>query len=63
VRTARRELATRLAAVRFTPDEWLAELGLDGYDEQRRDRLERLLWRHAQDLVRHGRSVILDYGF
>jgi predicted kinase len=61
--TRARDLAARLAAVRFTPDEWLADLGLDVYDEPQRDRLEKLLWRHAQDLLRHGRSVILDYGF
>ncbi|MGP3912288.1 AAA family ATPase [Nonomuraea sp. 10N515B] len=61
--TLARRLATELPAVRLCPDEWLTHLGVDLYDEPARDRLERQLWRHAQDLLRLGQTVILEYGF
>lgn len=60
-------LATRLAreipAVRLCPDEWLAALGIDLYDEATRERLERMMWDHSQHLLRLGQSVILEFGF
>lgn len=60
-------LAARLAretpALRLDSDEWPARLGIDLFDEQTRDRLERLFWQLAQDLLRQGQSVILESGF
>jgi predicted kinase len=41
----------------------LADLGVDLFDEQTRDRLERRFWEHAQDLLRLGQTVILEFGF
>ncbi|MGI5288164.1 AAA family ATPase [Nonomuraea polychroma] len=61
--TLARRLAAEIPAVRLCPDEWLAHLGLDLYDEPARDRLERQLWRHARDLLQLGQTVILEYGF
>jgi predicted kinase len=49
--TLARRLAGEIPAVRLCPDEWLAHLGLDLYDEP------------AQDLLRLGQTVILEYGF
>jgi predicted kinase len=60
-------LATRLAdevpAVRLCPDEWMTDLGIDLFDEEARARLERRFWDHAQDLLRLGQPVILEFGF
>ncbi|MER5964997.1 ATP-binding protein [Streptomyces sp. NPDC002057] len=61
--TAARRLERELAAVRLCPDEWLTELGLDLFDGEARDRVERRLWRHAQDLLASGAVVILENGF
>jgi predicted kinase len=61
--TLARRLADELDAVRFCPDEWLTELGIDLFDEPARDRLERRLWRLTQDLLRRRLTVILEYGF
>ncbi|MFC9607507.1 AAA family ATPase [Streptomyces niveus] len=61
--TLAKRLAREIAAVRLCPDEWLADLGLDLFDEQMRDRLERRFWAHAQDLLRLGQTVILEFGF
>lgn len=61
--TLARCLADEIAAVRLCPDEWMASLGIDLYDEATRDRLEVVFWQHAQDLLRLGQSVILESGF
>ncbi len=61
--TLARKLADELGAIRFCPDEWLIELGIDPFDNPARDRLEEQLWKLAQELLRLGQSVILEYGF
>jgi predicted kinase/N-acetylglutamate synthase-like GNAT family acetyltransferase len=61
--TLARQLAGSTTAVRLSGDEWLADLGIDLFDEATRDRLEVLFWRLAQDLLRLGQSVILESGF
>ena len=61
--TEGQRLAETLGAVRLSPDEWLAGLGIDLWDEGARDRLERVLWDLAQELLRLGQSVILESGF
>ncbi|MFE0649629.1 AAA family ATPase [Streptomyces sp. NPDC059534] len=61
--TVARRLERELSAVRLCPDEWLVELGFDLFDSGARDRVERRLWRHAQDLLVSGAVVILENGF
>jgi predicted kinase len=61
--TLARRLADGIPAVRLCPDEWMASLGFDLYDEVGRDRLEAQFWRLAQDLLRLGQSAILESGF
>jgi predicted kinase len=48
--------------VRFCPDEWLADLELDVYDESRRKKIEALQWKLAQSLLAHGLAVIIEWG-
>jgi predicted kinase len=61
--TLAKRLAREIPAVRLCPDEWLAALGVDLFDERVRDQLERRFWEHAQDLLRLGQTVILEFGF
>ncbi len=61
--TEARRLAANLGAVRLSPDEWMAGLGIDLWDEPARERLERVLWDLTQELLRLGQSVILEFGF
>lgn len=61
--TVARRLERELSAVRLCPDEWLTELGLDLFGGEARDRVERRLWQHAQDLLASGVVVILENGF
>ena len=57
-----RRLAAERNAVRLTKDEWLTALGSSPWDEPTRERVERQLWRLAQELLRLGLSVVLDFG-
>ena len=61
--TMAKRLADEVPAVRLCPDEWMAGLGVDLFDVDTRDRLERLFWPLAQNLLRLGQSVILESGF
>ncbi|HSV66018.1 MAG TPA: AAA family ATPase [Mycobacteriales bacterium] len=61
--TLARKLAEEIPAVRLCPDEWMAGLGSDLYDEEARERLEALFWKLAQELLGLGQSVILESGF
>jgi predicted kinase len=61
--TLAKRLAADVPALRLCPDEWLARLSIDLYAEEPRARLETLFWRHAQDLLRLGQCVILEFGF
>lgn len=59
-------LATQLAAdrgaVRLTKDEWLWALGATPWDEPTGEKVEHELWRLAQEILRLGASVVLDFG-
>ncbi|MFI9593461.1 AAA family ATPase [Nonomuraea sp. NPDC052265] len=61
--TLAKRLAKEIPAVRLCPDEWMADLGIDLFDEKTRDRLEKRFWEHAQELLRLGQTVILEFGF
>jgi predicted kinase len=57
-----RQLADERSAVRLTKDEWLWALGSSPWDEPTREKVERQLWRLAQQLLGLGVSVVLDFG-
>ncbi|MFI7100093.1 AAA family ATPase [Streptomyces sp. NPDC050161] len=61
--TLARRLVEEIPAVRLCPDEWLADLGIGFEDEETRERLEGRFRAHAQDLLRLGQTVILEFGF
>jgi predicted kinase len=57
-----RQLASDRSAVRLTKDEWLWALGSSPWDVPTQEKIERELWRTAQDILRLGVSVVLDFG-
>jgi len=61
--TLAKRLENELALVRLCPDEWMADLGIDLWDESTRDRLENRFSQLALTLLRRGQSVVLEYGF
>ncbi|MEU2201273.1 ATP-binding protein [Isoptericola sp. NPDC019482] len=56
------QIAAERGAVRLTKDEWLRALGSSPWDTVANERVERELWRLAQEILRHGLSVVLDFG-
>lgn len=48
--------------MRLTKDEWLWALGATPWDESTREKVEHQLWRLAQEVLRLGVSVVLDFG-
>jgi predicted kinase len=56
------ELAANRNAVRLTKDEWLFALGSSPWDEPTQVKLENELWLLAQEILRLGLSVVLDFG-
>ncbi|MFC3980376.1 AAA family ATPase [Streptosporangium jomthongense] len=54
--TPAKRLAGEIPAVRLCPDEWMADLGVDLFGADVRDRLERRFWEHAQELPALGRT-------
>ncbi len=57
-----RRLAEDRSAVRLTKDEWLVALGSSPWDEPTRAKVEHELWSLAQEILRRGVSVVLDFG-
>lgn len=60
--TLARRLAEQRGALRLTQDEWLWALGASPWDDDVRDKVDLQLWRLAQDALRLGVSVVLDFG-
>jgi predicted kinase len=60
--TVARVLADELGAIRFSPDEWMHQIGLDLFDQLVRGRVEALQWELAQELVLQGVTVIIEWG-
>ena len=56
------EFAARRGAVRLTKDEWLWALGSSPWDRSTGVKIERELWLFAQEILRLGLSVVLDFG-
>ena len=49
-------------AVRLAPDEWRARIVGDGWDERRREQVEKIQWALAQRLLTLGLNVVLESG-
>jgi predicted kinase len=60
--TLARRLAEERSAVRLSKDEWLWALGSSPWDQVTGTRMEQELWRLAQELLRLGVSVVIDFG-
>src|SRR6476661_6997933 len=60
--TIARQLAAERGALRLTQDEWLIALGSSPWDAPTRERVDHQLWLLAQDVLRLGLSVVLDFG-
>ena len=61
--TLARKLEMDEHALRLTPDEWMARIVGDGWDDKRRAAVEATMWEIAARVLTLGISVVLDFGF
>ena len=60
--THSRSVASELAAIRFSPDEWMDSLDLNLWDADSRELVEKLQWDLAKELLQIGQSVVIEWG-
>ncbi len=60
--TLAKRLEYELGAVRLCPDEWMASLAIDIYDEDSRAKIEALQWELGRRLIVLGNTVIIEWG-
>ena len=63
--TLARQLARERSALRLAEDEWMTRLfdSKDGHSEAQRERIKRVQWDIAEEVLRLGINVVLDWGF
>jgi len=57
-----RKLTASVPAIDLAADDWMGALAINLYDEHARARVERLQWTVAQELLKLGVSVIIEWG-
>jgi predicted kinase len=55
-------LESQTRAVRLSPDEWMDALDINLWDERSRAKIEALQWTLAQQLLKLGLRVIIEWG-
>lgn len=60
--TLAQALEKKLHAIRFAPDEWMDDLALNHWDEEKRARIEALQWKLGQELLAQGLIIIIEWG-
>ena len=60
--THARQVADKLRAIRFSPDEWMDALSINLWDEASRGKIEALQWKLGQELLALGVTVIIEWG-
>jgi predicted kinase len=57
-----KQIERTLRAVRFSPDEWMTSLEIGLWDGETRQRIERLQWTLAEDILTLGHNVVIEWG-
>jgi predicted kinase len=60
--TLGKTLEAGVHAFHFAPDEWMAAVSLDIYDEDRRSKVEALWWKLSKELLSLRLTVIIEWG-
>jgi predicted kinase len=61
--TLAKKIEVEESALRLTPDEWMDRIVGDGFNEEKRQIIERMQSELAEKLLLHGVSVVLENGF
>ncbi len=60
--THAKQVQQNLRAVRFCPDEWMNAMEIGLWDGETRERIEKLQWQLAQELLTLGHNVVIEWG-
>jgi predicted kinase len=60
--TLAKRLEQERSALRFTPDDWIAALGIDAFDEDKRATVEAIQWSLAERALSIGTNLVIDFG-
>jgi predicted kinase len=57
-----KQIEQDLGAVRFCADEWMDAIGINLWEAEARDRIEKLQWKMAQEILSFGHCVVVEWG-
>jgi predicted kinase/GNAT superfamily N-acetyltransferase len=60
--THAKQVEQNLHAVRFCADEWMNAIGINLWESDARQRIEKLQWSIAQQILSFGRNVVIEWG-
>ena len=60
--THAKRVMQQLLAIRLCPDEWMETLEIGLWDSEVRERIEKLQWRLAQEMLALGHNVAIEWG-
>jgi len=60
--THAKQVEEKLRAVRLCPDDWMDALGIGLWDGANRERIEKLQWKLAQEMLALGHNVVIEWG-
>jgi predicted kinase len=60
--THARQFQRNLRAIRLCPDDWMNTLEINLWDSAARERIEKLQWQLAQELLALGQNVVIEWG-
>ncbi len=60
--THAKQVEQELHAVRFCPDDWMDALDIGLWDGEVRERIEKLQWKLAQEILALGHNVVIEWG-
>jgi predicted kinase len=60
--THAKQVEQDLRAVRLSADEWMAVIENDLWDREARERIEKVQWKLAQDILPLGHNVVIEWG-
>lgn len=60
--THAKQVEEKLRAVRFCPDDWMDALRIGLWDGESRERVEKLQWKLAQEMLALGHNVVIEWG-
>jgi len=57
-----KQIGQNLRAVRFCADEWMDAMGINLWEAEARERIEKLQWKMAQEFLSLGHCVVIEWG-